>query len=49
MATEKILKRYRKDIEPTKIKDLNFDIKNFAQHHKKKRPLLAIQRKNSIR
>ena len=31
----------RKDIEPTKIKDLNFDWEDFAQRGKKKRPLVV--------
>ena len=34
-----------KDIEPTKIKDLNFDREDFAQRGKKKRPLVAIPKK----
>ena len=35
----------RKDIEPTKIKDLNFDKENFTQRSKKKRPLVASPKK----
>ena len=31
----------RKDIEPTKIKDLNFDREDFAQRGKKERPLVV--------
>ena len=31
----------RKDIEPTKIKDLNFDREDFAHRAKKERPLAA--------
>ena len=37
-----------KDIEPTKIKDLNFDRENFVQCGKKKRPFV-VQRKISTR
>ena len=35
----------RKDIEPTNIKDLNFDRKDFAQCGKKKRPLVVSREK----
>ena len=35
----------RKDISPTKIKDLNFDREDFAQCSKKKRLLLASPKK----
>ena len=35
----------RKDIEPTKIKDLNFEREDFAQRGKKKRPLVASRKK----
>ena len=35
----------RKDIEPTKIKDLNFDREHFAKRGKKKRPLAASPKK----
>ena len=35
----------RKDIEPTKIKDLNFDREDFAQRGKKKRHLVASPKK----
>ena len=31
----------RKDIEPAKIKDLNFDREDFSQHGKRKRPFVA--------
>ena len=31
----------RQDIEPTKIKDLNFDREDFAQRGKKERPLVV--------
>ena len=37
----------RKDIEPTKIKDLNFDREDFARRGKKKRSLAASPKKNS--
>ena len=40
---------FRKDIEPTKIKDLNFDREDFAQRGKKKRPLVASPKKKSTR
>ena len=36
---------YRKDIESTKIKDLNFDREDFAQRGKKKRPPVASPKK----
>ena len=39
----------RKDIEPTKIKDLNFYREDFAQCGKKKRSLLASPKKYSTR
>ena len=41
----------RKDIEPTKIKVLNFDREDFAQRGKKKRPLVASPKKkiNSLK
>ena len=35
----------RRDIEPTKIKDLNFDREDFAQRGKKKRPLVTSPKK----
>ena len=35
----------RKDIEPTKIKDLNFDREDFAYRGKNKRPLVASPKK----
>ena len=35
----------RKDIKPTKIKDLNFDREDFAQRGKKKRSLVASPKK----
>ena len=35
----------RRDIEPTKIKESNLDIEDFAQHGKKKRPLVASPKK----
>ena len=35
----------RKDIEPTKIKDLNFDRQDFAKRGKKKRPIAASAKK----
>ena len=35
----------RKDIEPTKIKDVNFYKEHFAQRSKKKRRLLASPKK----
>ena len=39
----------RKDIEPTKIKDLNFDREDFAQCGKKERSLVASPKKYSTR
>ena len=35
----------RKDIEPKKMKDLNFDKEDFAQHGKKKKSLVASSKK----
>ena len=35
----------RKDIEPTKIEDLNFNREDFAEHGKKERPLVATAKK----
>ena len=35
----------RRYIEPTKIKDLNFDREDFAQRGKKKRPLVTSPKK----
>ena len=36
---------WRKDIEATKIKSLNFDWEDFAQRSKKKRPLVVSPKK----
>ena len=36
-----------KDIEPTKIKDSNFDREDFAQCGEEKRPLVVIPKKNT--
>ena len=36
---------YEEKIEPTKIKDLNFDKEDFAQRGKKKRPLVVSPKK----
>ena len=36
---------FRKNIEPTKIKNLNFDREDFPQRGKKKRPLVSIPKK----
>ena len=35
----------RKDIEPTKIKDINFDREDFAHRSKKKKPLISNPKK----